>query len=566
MNAQVRPAIHAGQAVVEALREEGVEKVYCVPGSHLLQFYDAFRQESSIRLITCKQEPNASLMADAYGRLTGRPGVCLLTAGPGAANSLAGVVQAHGAASPMVHITGAVPLDADREAFHGADDPEFVVKMYQNVTKWSVRIQRMEDIPSTMAKAFCIARSGRPGPVHVEIPRLSDSSPYLLQPEPVVLEPYRPEPVELSSPGPADVDRITTKLLEAKNPVICAGKGVIRKGAMRELAELSRKLSAPVVYPQDTIGVIPGDHPFAVGHFFRRRQSPLFEHVMKRADFLLSVGLRAGAAEISQLRGYAPEDHILIGFDSAEDDYYSGENQVVADPKLFLTALLERLEGKSRPADEDLKWDIARHKANLKEHLHSQIEEYGAAKPIHPGFLMETLVSSLTRDAIVVSDVGNCQIWGRYFIPINTRDSYMQSGIWNAMSFSLPTAIVAKMEFPERQVVGIAGDGAFLMTIGDFITACELKANIVMVILNDGAFGQMHRQQMDLYGKSYGCDFESPNFAEMARACGALGIRIEEPGEVEGALRAALAADRPAIVDVVTGDYSYPSMEGLLGR
>ena len=132
-----------GAGSVEALKQEGVEKIFCLPGSHILQVYDALRQEPSIRLITCKQEPNASLMADAYGRLTGQPGVCLLTAGPGAANSLAGVAQAYGAASPVVHITGAVPLNADREAFHGVDDPEFVVKMYQNVTKLSLRIQKI---------------------------------------------------------------------------------------------------------------------------------------------------------------------------------------------------------------------------------------------------------------------------------------------------------------------------------------------------------------------------------------------------------------------------------------
>ena len=196
----MRPAIHAGQAVVEALKAEGVEKIFCVPGSHLHQFYDALREEPSIRLITCKQEPNASLMADAYGRLTRRPGVCLLTAGPGGANSLAGVAQAYGAASPMVHLSGAVPLNADREAFHGVDDPEFLAKIFQYATKWSARVQRIEDIPSVMAKAFRIARSGRTGPVHVEIPRASDYDPYLLQPKPAVLEPYRPEPVEVLSP------------------------------------------------------------------------------------------------------------------------------------------------------------------------------------------------------------------------------------------------------------------------------------------------------------------------------------------------------------------------------
>lgn len=563
MSTQHRPAIHAGQAVVEALKAEGVEKIFCVPGSHLHQFYDALREEPSIRLITCKQEPNASLMADAYGRLTGRPGVCLLTAGPGGANSFAGVAQAYGAASPLVHLSGAIPLNGDREAFHGVDDPEFMAKIYHYATKWSARVQRMEDIPSVMAKAFRLARSGRTGPVHVEIPRDTDHTPYLLQSKPAVLEPYRPEPMAAISPLPKDVDRIAQRLLDAKSPILSVGKGVIRKGAMRELAELSMKLSAPVVYAQDSIGVLPDDHPFAAGHF-SHRPNPLFVHVMKRVDLLLSIGLRAKTAEISQLEHYAPKNHILVGFDNARDDAYSGEDQIVADPKLFLTALLERLDGKSRPVDEERKQDIARGKAKIKEHLHAQIKEFSSAKPIHPGFLMETLASVLPNDAILACDVGNCQVWGRQYLPINNLESFMQSGIWNAMSFSLPTAIVAKMEFPKRQVVGLAGDGAFLMVSGDFITACELGANIVMVILNDGGFGQMHMQQTSLYGKSYGTHFKSPNFAEMARACDGLGIRVEEPGKLEGALRTALAADRPAIVDVVTGIYPYPSVKGIL--
>src|SRR5262247_881660 len=167
-----RQAMHAGEAVAEALREEGVERVYSVPGSHIHPIYDGLSRVSSIRMVTCKQEPNVALMADAYGRLTGKPGVCVVTAGPGGINSMAGVAQAYGAASPVVHIGGAVPLRADMEAFHGVDDPAAVHKMFQHITKWNARIERIDAIPEIMARAFQIARSGRPGPVHVEVPRL----------------------------------------------------------------------------------------------------------------------------------------------------------------------------------------------------------------------------------------------------------------------------------------------------------------------------------------------------------------------------------------------------------
>ncbi|HEX6006834.1 MAG TPA: thiamine pyrophosphate-binding protein, partial [Burkholderiales bacterium] len=158
---EARSPMHAGEAVAEALGAEGVTRVYSVPGSHIHPIYDGLSRVETVRFVTCKQEPNTSLMADAYGRLTGKPAVSLVTAGPGSLNSMAGVAQAYAAASPMVHIAGAVPLKADLEAFHGVDDPAFVHEMFKKITKWSARVERLEDVPGVMAKAFHIARSGR---------------------------------------------------------------------------------------------------------------------------------------------------------------------------------------------------------------------------------------------------------------------------------------------------------------------------------------------------------------------------------------------------------------------
>lgn len=172
---------------------------------------------------------------------------------------------------------------------------------------------------------------------------------------------------------------------------------------------------------------------------------------------------------------------------------------------------------------------------------------------------MEALDAVLDRDAVLASDVGNCQMWARTFKRIDNPESFLQSGVWNAMSFALPTAIVAKMEFPARPVVALAGDGALLMTLGELPTAAEYGANILVVVLNDGAFGQTYLQQMGLYGHSYGTTFRSPCFAEIARACGAEGIRVDDPAELEPALRRALAAtrERPALVEVMVARSPY---------
>jgi acetolactate synthase-1/2/3 large subunit len=561
--ANERAPMHAGEAVAEALREEGVERVYSVPGSHIHPIYDGLSRVKSIRFITCKQEPNVSLMADAYGRLTGKPGVCLVTAGPGGLNSMAGVAQAYGAASPMVHIGGAVPLKADREAFHGVDDPAFVNEMFKKITKWSARVERIEDIPATMAKAFHIARSGRPGPVHVELPRVSDYSEYILQEERAILPPYKSIPTVVAEPAAGDVDHFAKRLMEARSPVIAAGKGIVRKRATKELAELANRLQAPVITAQDAIGVIPEDHPFFAGHFQHYRSYPLCVEALKRTDLIIGIGLRADTAELAELKERAPEKNlILIGFEDKPDSRYSGEDQRVADPKLFLTALLARLGSYQRSRDESRIHEMAEGKARLRASLATQAAPHRNDKPIHPGVLMDAMNAVLDDDTMLASDVGNCQMWTRTYRRIAHPESFMQSGVWNAMSFGLPTAMVAKMEFPERNVVAIAGDGAFLMTSGDLSTAAEYGANILAIVMNNGTFGQTYMQQTNIYGHAYGTTFRSPHFADLAKACGCAGIRVSDPGQVESALREAVAATKhqPALLEVVVADRPYPKI------
>ena len=557
--------MHAGEAVAEAIREEGVRAVYSVPGSHIHPIYDGLSRVEGLRFVTVKQEPNASLMADAYGRLTGEPGVCVVTAGPGCLNSMAGVAQAYGAASPMVHISGAVPLNAHREAFHGVDDPDFVDRMFQPITKWTARVQRIDDIPEVMAKAFHIARSGRPGPVHVELPRVSDYSEFILQEEPAVLPSYRAIPPDVVRPDPADVERFARRLLAANAPVVVAGKGIHRQGALRELAELAERLQAPVVFSQDTIGVIGEDHPFFAGHFGGIQAHPVCRAVVQRADLLLCVGTRMGTAEMTALEALAGDKPwILVGFDDAADERYRGDDRRVADPKLFLNALLDRLGNEHRPREDALVNQLAEAKARIRTSLDEQTSAHSGDSPIYPGLVMAAMNRVLDDQAVVASDVGNCQMWARRYRRIATPESFMQSGAWNAMSFALPTALVAKMQFPARDVVALAGDGAFLMTVGDLPTAAEYGANIVMVVMNNGAFGQTFMQQQNIYGHTFGTKFVSPDFAAMARACGAEGIRVSDPKDIEDGLRAGLAAtkDRPALVEMMVADYPYPKMPG----
>ena len=298
--------------------------------------------------------------------------------------------------------------------------------------------------------------------------------------------------------------------------------------------------------------------------FRSQRSHPLCVEAIASTDLILAVGLRAGAAEMSELKERAPEKNmILIGFDDARSAHYQGDDEQVADPKLFLEALLTRIGDYQRAKDEAKLAKMAAGKAALRDKLAANIAPHMSDNPIYPGVLMDAMNRVLDDRAVVASDVGLCQMWARVFRRIATPESFMQSGVWNAMSFGLPTAIVAKMEFPQRDVIGLAGDGASLMTIGDLPTAAEYGANIVLVVLNDGSFGQTYMQQTGLYGHTYGTAFKSPNFAQIGEACGCKGIRVTDPKNVEDAFKQALTATKgpnaqPAVLEVMIARHVQP--------
>lgn len=550
----------AGRAVVEALRAEGVDRIYSLPGSHVLEIYDALADCPAIRLLTCKLESSISLMADIHGRLTGEPGVCLVTAGPGAANSLPGVAQAYDAASPLVHISGAVPLDGAREAFHGVDDPDFTLRMFRDVTKWSVRAERIEAIPEIFARAFQVARGGRPGPVHIEIPRESNTGRHLIASRPAPVPPYRRRPVAARPAAAGDVTRVAERLARARRPVIAAGKGVLRGGATELLAALAERLAAPVIFPQDAIGVIRDDHPWAAGFFALWSLSPFFTDLLRDADLLLSVGLRAGTATANLLAARAPAEHLFVDFGEDGAPHPSASLSLAADPEPFLRALLAVPDLVRR--DDPVRRDgLAAMRRAYREGMEGIVERYRGARPIHPGVAVRALAEALDEDAVVVSDVGNCAVWLRNLLPIRHPHAHLQSGMWNAMGLALPSAVAAKLAFPRRQVVGVAGDGALLMSLGEFGTALEQGTPIVLLVLNDGAYGMIQKLQTQAFGRAFGCQFRSPDFGALARGFGGVGLRVDDPAGVAPALRGALEAGVPAVVDVLTGDYPYPDFE-----
>jgi thiamine pyrophosphate-dependent acetolactate synthase large subunit-like protein len=340
----------------------------------------------------------------------------------------------------------------------------------------------------------------------------------------------------------------------ARRPVIAAGKGVLRDGATGLLAGLAERLAAPVIFPQDAIGVIRDDHPWAASFFALWSLSPVFTDLLKGADFLLSVGLRAGTATARMLAAHAPAEHLFVDFGEEP-----GED-LIADPGPFLQALLAA-PGLAPRDDPARRAALAAMRRAHRQEMEAIVQEFRRARPIHPGVAVRALAQTLAEDAVVVSDVGNCAIWLRNLLPVRHPHAHLQSGMWNAMGLALPSAIAARLAFPHRQVVGVAGDGALLMSLGEFGTALEQAAPITLMVLNDGAYGMIQKLQVQAFGRSLGCDFRSPDFAALARGFGGLGLRVEDPGDLEPALRQALGSGVPAVVDVVTGDYPFPSFE-----
>ena len=541
-----RNATTAARAVVEALTAEGVEYVFGLVGSHVLDIYDALADAPQIRHIAAKHENSAAFMAEAYGRLTGRPGVVLVTAGPGALNSISGVAQAYQNGTPMIHLSGTVPLTSGASEFHGTDQPDFLAKTFAEVTKWSVQVTRPQEIPDVLARAFQMAASGRPGPVHVEVPfdvlRMSAEA----------IPSY--SRVEMVEPGvdAAAIKQLSSQLRRAQRPVICAGPDVLTRRVTAQLAALAQRLSAPIIVGGDALGAFPETHPLHAGAMIAYRLTPAMAGWIKASDCLLLVGMRAGSRDDKAIEAAVESPAIRVPCDSGT-----------------LEALAAELNGIAQGNHVGTVAALEEERRRLRAALQAVIEPHRRSRPIHFGVAMEALATQLDARAITVTGTGNHREWARWFLPVRESISQLPEGLWGTMGWELSGAIAAKLVHPERQVVAVTGDGSVLMAAGDLTTAVESGANILIVIMNDARYGMIEREQQCKYGRTIGVHLQPTDFAVWARACGASGLRVEQPEELEAAFHDALQQTRrtPVVVDIVCGaHYPCPDILGLSAR
>jgi acetolactate synthase-1/2/3 large subunit len=540
----------AGQAVVEALVAEGVDLVFGLPGSHIHAICDALIDAPEIKLVVCKHENNAALMADMYGRLTGRPGVCLVTAGPGATNSMTGVAQAFAAGSPLIHVTGTVPRGADKGSFHGVDRPDFLERAFSNVTKWSVEVDELEDIPGILAEAFTVATRGRPGPVHIDFPE-----DLLLEP-PAEVWGYE-RAIQSAAPDADLVERVAGALLDAAKPMICGGVAILGGGARADLVQLADWLRAPVTFPRNATDVFPSQHDLCAGAFNSYPDNPFPLRLVEQSDVLLVLGMRADTAAAELLQARAPRESIFL---VPEGEIRLAQGVSISESvncKVFLSALRDRLAGQRTGGEGWADGRVAEVRELYRRGLQRELESYRGRRPLHFGLALNELIPVLDEDALVVGDIGTHGVWASRFFELYGTQTYLEPGSWGAMGFALPAAIAGKLVDPGRQVVAITGDGAFLMSCSDFGSALEMGTKIVVVILDDHQYGMIYRLQTEDYGRTIGTELRPPDFVKFAESYGAMGIRVEDEAELRAAYTQAIDADAPVIVDVVCG-YGFP--------
>ena len=524
----------AAELLVHCLENEGVELVFGLPGEETLELTDALLG-SRTRFIETRHEQGAAFMADVYGRLSGKAGVCLSTLGPGATNLLTGVADAYLDRAPLVAITGQASLNRRHKESHQYID---VMSMFRPVTKWSASIPKAEVIPEAVRKAFKIAQTEKPGATHLELPedvaeeQIGDPS--LLQPL-FVQAPVPPEP------SPAQVARAVRAISGAQRPVILAGNGVIRSRAHDAVRQFARQLHIPVLHTFMAKGTLPDSDPlslYTIGLLARDYTSI----VMEQADVVIAIGY--------DFVEYAPcfwnprRDKRIVHIDGSPaevDEHYIVDVGLLGD----LRHSLDLIGAAVPPCDSS--WPSISRKRVIEGF---DAELAGAPSwPLRPQHLMRELRAGLKPDDLVLCDVGAHKLWMARMFPCEVPNSCIISNGFAAMGIAVPGAVAAKLLFPERRVVAVTGDGGFLMNSQELETAVRLALPLVVLVWRDNGYGVIRWKQQLRFGRTSAVEFGNPDLIRYAESFGAIGYRVTEPSELRAVLKEALNSKVPAVID-----------------
>ncbi|MEK6790088.1 MAG: biosynthetic-type acetolactate synthase large subunit [Deltaproteobacteria bacterium] len=534
------------QIFIECLVKEGVDTVFGFPGGAVLPVYDVLYDEP-LRHILVRHEQGAVHMADGYARATGRPGVVIVTSGPGATNTVTGIATAYMDSIPVVVFTGQVPTALiGNDAFQEAD----IVGITRPCTKHNYLVKDIKDLPRIIKEAFYIAMTGRPGPVLVDLPKdvLSASSEYKY-PEKAHIESYQPT----YKGHPGQIKKAVDAILASKRPVIYAGGGIILSDAAVELKAFAMKLGLPVTTTLMGLGGFPGTHPLFMGMLGMHGTYAANMAIMS-ADCLIALGARFDdrvTGKVDEFAPYATIIHVDIDPTSISKNV-AVDVPIVGDVKDVLKDMLSTLAGSK--AASSYKKTIAdwRKQVETWGATHALSYKHDAKGKIKPQFVVEKLYEATKGDAIVTTEVGQNQMWAAQFFKYDRPRTFLSSGGLGTMGFGFPAAIGAQIACPGKTVIGIAGDGSFQMNIQELATAVQYKLPIKIAILNNMVLGMVRQWQEFFYEKRYShtCVSVAPDFVKLAEAYGAVGMRASKVEEVIPVIKAALAIkDRPVIMD-----------------
>ena len=528
-----------GQIVCESLLREGVEVVFGIPGGAILPLYQAMFKYPQIRHILTRHEEGASMAADGYARATGKVGVCMATSGPGATNLVTGIATAQMDSVPIVAITGQVARPAiGKDAFQETD----VTGITLPITKHNYLVMRAEDIAPAIKEAFYIANTGRPGPVLVDIPKdVFIEEAEFIYPETVDLPGYKP----VLDGHPTQTKRAAQLINESKKPLILAGHGVIISRAYEELKELAEKAQIPVITTLLGRSSFPDAHVLFVGmpgmHGVAYASLALDE-----ADLVIGLGMRFDDRITGDVRGFATNARVIhVDIDPAEiDKNVSADVPIVGD----LARVLQQMNQSVQPATHP-EW-LQRIEALKGEHPSLRIRE---TDKLLPQQVIRDLCEATDGRAIVVTGVGQHQMWAAQHYACKEANSFITSGGLGSMGYEVPAAMGAQIGRPDRVVWSVAGDGGFQMTMSELATIVENNIPVKFALFNNGNLGMVRQWQDVFYNKDYFATYytRNPDFVKLAEAFGMMGIRVTDRSQSIDAIREAMAHPGPVLVDFV---------------
>jgi len=537
--------MNAAQLLVSCLESEGVRFAFGIPGEENLELMDALRG-TSVRFILTRHEGAAAFMADVYGRLSGRAGVCLATLGPGATNLVTGVADAFLDRAPLVAITAQANLSKIHRESHQYVD---ILQLFGRITKWNARVESPDVVPEIVRKAFKLAEAEKPGSTHIELPENvaeEEASPNQ--------KPLPREPVSAPTPARASVEQAAVLIEKSLRPLILAGNGVIRNGSSADLTQFAERLEIPVVTTVMGKGAIPWTSPMSlltIGILPRDYELAGFDD----SDLVICIGY--DFVEYDPRSWNPRRDRRIVHVDALPAEisaHYLPEVEVIGEIRESLQALGQRIR-KGRTSGRSVSSS-----KTIQKTLESEIGDHGE-RLLNPRRILWDLREILEPDDLLISDVGAHKLWlSRFFRVAKPKTVIISNGL-SPMGIALPGGIAAKLMAPDRRVVTLSGDGGFLMSVHELETARRERTATVNLVFRDGGLGSIRWKQMAKFNRTVGTDFGNPDFPDLAKAFGVRGFGVNHPSELNSVFAEAFELNGPCVVDIPVDYGKNPFLE-----